>query len=125
MVGPSQRLVTIVSLLGLATGRAIDAGPRCIRPITRGWPRLHQCQHRSRERHRRVRPARRRHADAYVWLAVHRRWRLHGEVIGSQDALRITADGRYLLAVAAGSNGISVLRADEGSPASSRWTAAT
>jgi 6-phosphogluconolactonase (cycloisomerase 2 family) len=33
-----------------------------------------------------------------------------GEVIGSQDALRITADGRYLLAVAAGSNEISVLR---------------
>ncbi|MDQ2655710.1 MAG: beta-propeller fold lactonase family protein [Chloroflexota bacterium] len=50
-----------------------------------------------------------------------------GEVIGSQDALRVTADGRYLLAVAAGSNEISVLRiaADgtlapvEGSPFSS------
>lgn len=32
-----------------------------------------------------------------------------GEVIGSQDALRVTADGRYLLAVAAGSHDISVL----------------
>jgi 6-phosphogluconolactonase len=33
-----------------------------------------------------------------------------GEAIGSQDALRVTADGRYLLAVAAGSNEIAVLR---------------
>ncbi len=33
-----------------------------------------------------------------------------GEVIGSQDALRVSADGRYLLAVAAGSHEISVLR---------------
>jgi hypothetical protein len=44
-----------------------------------------------------------------------------GEVIGSQDALRVTPDGRFLLAVAAGSNEISVLRiADDGalSPAS-------
>jgi 6-phosphogluconolactonase len=32
-----------------------------------------------------------------------------GEVVGSQDALRVTADGRYLLAVAAGSDEISVL----------------
>jgi 6-phosphogluconolactonase (cycloisomerase 2 family) len=31
-----------------------------------------------------------------------------GEVIGSQDALRVTDDGRYLLAVAAGSHEISV-----------------
>jgi 6-phosphogluconolactonase len=38
-----------------------------------------------------------------------------GEVIGSQDALRVTPDGRFLLAVAAGSNEISVLRiADDG-----------
>jgi 6-phosphogluconolactonase len=38
-----------------------------------------------------------------------------GEVIGSQDALLVTPDGRFLLAVAAGSNGISVLRiADDG-----------
>ena len=33
-----------------------------------------------------------------------------GEVIGSQGALQITGDGRYLLAVDAGSNQISVLR---------------
>jgi 6-phosphogluconolactonase len=33
-----------------------------------------------------------------------------GESLGSQDALRVTADGRYLLAVAAGSDEISVLR---------------
>jgi 6-phosphogluconolactonase (cycloisomerase 2 family) len=32
-----------------------------------------------------------------------------GDTIGSQDALRVTADGRFLLAVAAGSNEISVL----------------
>jgi 6-phosphogluconolactonase (cycloisomerase 2 family) len=38
-----------------------------------------------------------------------------GETIGSQDALRVTLDGRFLLAVAAGSNDISVLRiADDG-----------
>ena len=36
-----------------------------------------------------------------------------GEVIGSQDAVRITPDGRYLLAVAAGSNEISVLRIED------------
>jgi 6-phosphogluconolactonase len=38
-----------------------------------------------------------------------------GETIGSQDALRVTSDGHFLLAVAAGSNEISVLRiADDG-----------
>src|SRR5215213_7300053 len=38
-----------------------------------------------------------------------------GEVIGSQDSLRLTQDGRFLLAVAAGSNEISVLSiADDG-----------
>jgi 6-phosphogluconolactonase len=38
-----------------------------------------------------------------------------GKVIGSQDAIRISSDGRYVLAVAAGSNEISVLRvADDG-----------
>jgi 6-phosphogluconolactonase (cycloisomerase 2 family) len=38
-----------------------------------------------------------------------------GEVVGSQDALRITPDSRFLLAIAAGSNEISVLRiADDG-----------
>jgi 6-phosphogluconolactonase (cycloisomerase 2 family) len=36
-----------------------------------------------------------------------------GEPIGSQDALRVTPDGRFLLAVAAGSNEISVLRIAE------------
>jgi 6-phosphogluconolactonase (cycloisomerase 2 family) len=33
-----------------------------------------------------------------------------GEVIGSQDALRATADGRFLLAVAAGSDEIAIMR---------------
>jgi len=38
-----------------------------------------------------------------------------GEVIGSQDAVRVTPDGRFLLTVAAGSNQISVLRiSDDG-----------
>jgi len=38
-----------------------------------------------------------------------------GEVIGSQDSLCITSDGRFLLAVAAGSNGIAMLCiADDG-----------
>jgi 6-phosphogluconolactonase len=35
-----------------------------------------------------------------------------GDSIGSQDALRVTADGRYLLAVAASSNEIAVLSID-------------
>ena len=35
-----------------------------------------------------------------------------GASVGSQDALRVTADGRYLLAVAAGSHEISVLNID-------------
>lgn len=53
-----------------------------------------------------------------------------GTVVGSQGALQVTADGRYLIAVDAGSNQLSVLRirpdgsvrAVEGSPVSSGGT---
>ena len=57
-----------------------------------------------------IRPARGRHADTARRLAVRGRRRRHGAGIGSQGALQLSADGRYLLAVDAGSNQISVLR---------------
>ena len=52
----------------------------------------------------------RRVADSDPGLAVCGRRRRHGQPNASQGSLQLSADGRYLLAVDAGSNQISVLR---------------
>jgi hypothetical protein len=124
-VGAGQRLVTIASLLGLVMVAPLTLG-RAASAQSLVVGHVYVNANTAREN---TIAAFDRHADGMLTPMSGSPFAAGGtgtgEVIGSQDALQITADGRYLLVVAAGSNGISVLRADAGSSASSRWTVAT
>jgi len=65
-------------------------------------------------RDRRLRPPRRCDGDADAWFAVCCRWRWYRRGFASQGSLQLSSDGRYTLAVDAGSNQVSVLRINPG-----------
>jgi hypothetical protein len=114
-VGLQQRLVTLVSLLGLAV-----VMPSTLSRATSAQSGVvgHVYVNANTARENAI-AAFDRHADGMLTPLPGSPFTAGGagtgEVIGSQDVLRVTPDGRFLLAVAAGSNEISVLRiADDG-----------
>jgi hypothetical protein len=91
-------------------------GPRVRldRCVSGGRLHLRRRQHRPGQYHRRVR----RHADGSLTPLAGSPFSAGGAGLGaglaSQGAIQVTADGKYLLAVDAGSNQISVLRITAG-----------
>jgi 6-phosphogluconolactonase (cycloisomerase 2 family) len=114
-MGLRQSLLTITSLLGLAV-----VVPSTLAPATSAQSPVvgHVYVNANTARENTI-AAFDRHADGMLTSMPGSPFAAggagSGKVIGSQDALRITPDGRFLLAVAAGSNEISVLHiADDG-----------
>ena len=96
-----------------ARGRGVSGCGRAGKRLGRircGRTSLRERQHRGSEHDRSVQPPRRRHTDAVAGSPFAAGGAGSGAGIGSQGALQITSDGKYLLAVDAGSNQISVLR---------------
>ena len=114
-MGLRQRLVTIVSLLGLA----VVVPSTLARAASAQAPVVGHVYINANTARENTIAAFDRHADGMLTPMSGSPFTAGGagtgEVIGSQDALRITSDGRYLLAADAGSNEISVLHiADDG-----------